>query len=93
MVGICLAKKASITYTHGEIGNEETAHINQCSITLPRPFYKVEAWGETFYDVFMPEVERWVGFTAQDFDEEFLVVQFDDGVIIPHTKRKHRKRS
>lgn len=82
MVGLCFAKKTSVTYTHGEIGNEETAHINQCSVTIPRPFYRAEVFGEVFFDVYMFEIQRWVGFTAQDFDEEFRVALFDNGVVI-----------
>lgn len=89
MVGLCLARKTNITYTHGEIGNEETAHINQCSTALPRPFYKAEVFGEVFFDVYMFEIQKWVGFTAQDFDTEFRVVHFDNGVIMPHRLTKN----
>lgn len=73
--GICIARQETITYTTGDMLDPVTKELRGVSTTLPMPCEKYIFDGKAFVDVFIPAAGMsWVGFSGEEFDRQFLVV-------------------
>lgn len=72
--GVCLARQSMIPYTIGDILDPKRVEITGVSTTAPMPCEKFVDKTYAFVEVFIPALNGWVGFTEEEFNGLFLVV-------------------